>query len=820
MAVKKSELYSSIWKSCDELRGSMDASQYKDYVLSLLFVKYVSDRYSGPASLLDVPAGGSFADLVKLKGDPEIGDKINKVIAKLAKANGLEDVIISKDADFNNPAKLGSGKEMVDRLSNLISIFDDPRLNFSTNVADGDDLLGDAYEYLMRHFATESGKSKGQFYTPSEVSRIMAKAIGVDKATSAKQTIYDPACGSGSLLLKAHAAAKSGSGFDLAVYGQEMDNATAALSRMNMILHNCPTAEIAPNYSTLSSPAFKDEKDSTKLKTFDFIVANPPFSVKTWSNGFDSANDLYNRFEYGLPPKKNGDYAFLLHILTSLKSTGKAAVVLPHGVLSRSGSEGSIRKELVNRGVIKSIIGLPTNLFYGTGISAVIIILDKEGASTRQNILMIDASKGFQKDGPKNRLRDRDIHKIVDTLAQQSALRGYSRVVPISEVSDAKNDFNLNLPRYIDSSEVEDIQDLSAHILGGIPNADIDALGQYFTVMPNLRSALFEPFNRDGYSQLKIEPNQVLETIFSDKQYIKFIKDSETNFSRWLEKFSSKMLSLGAGSKPKLLIEELSEELLVTSSALPLIDSYAIYQGLMSYWSSTLQDDSFLIASVGWLEAAQLHLATGSSAGVDVISGKSKFQSDLLPAQILVDAYLPDLRDQLVAYENVGARLQAELDSNIEDHNGDEAFLNEVLSDKGKIVKKLLSKRISEISQDAEFSDEYGVLSKCSEILEQLDLNSSKIKSLAFELNEKLWVIYKDLDEESIKNLTFLKWTSALTAYIEEERLRISQNLIERISILIARYDEVLDTVVNRVETLKKVNRLHLIDMGVQAYDN
>jgi type I restriction enzyme M protein len=816
MAVKKSELYSSIWKSCDELRGSMDASQYKDYVLSLLFVKYVSDRYSGPASLLDVPAGGSFADLVKLKGDPEIGDKINKVIAKLAKANGLEDVIISKDADFNNPAKLGSGKEMVDRLSNLISIFDDSRLNFSTNVADGDDLLGDAYEYLMRHFATESGKSKGQFYTPSEVSRIMAKAIGVDKATSAKQTIYDPACGSGSLLLKAHAAAKAGSGFDLAVYGQEMDNATAALCRMNMILHNCPTAEIAPNYSTLSTPAFKDEKVSTKLKTFDFIVANPPFSVKTWSNGFDPANDLYNRFEYGIAPKKNGDYAFLLHILTSLKSTGKAAVVLPHGVLFRGGSEGAIRKELIARGFIQAIVGLPANLFYGTGIPAVIIILDKEGAAARTGIFMVDASKGFTKEGPKNRLRDRDTHKIIDTLEHQGELQGYSRFVPTSEIKDPKNDCNLNLPRYIDSSEDEDIQDLSAHIFGGIPNADIDSLSDYFTIMPHLRSTLFEPSPRDGYSLLKVAQENVLETIYSDKHYKEFIKNAETNFQSWLAEFSSKMMTLGIGSRPKLMIEELSEMLLVESSQLPLVDPYAIYQGLMSYSASVLQDDAFLIASQGWLEAAKLQLVTESD-GVDAISGKSKFRSDLLPAKILIDAYLPELRDQLMAYESEGANLQAELDSIIEEYSGDEGLLNEVLSDKGKIVKKLLNKRIGEIAQDAEYSDEFGLLSQCFAIQERLDLSSLRIKEVKAELNNELLNTYKDLNEEKVKHLALIKWSSALTEYIEEDRHRVSRNLVERISTLGARYDEVLDILVGRVELLEKAIRLHLINMGVRA---
>jgi type I restriction enzyme M protein len=396
MALKKSELYSSLWRSCDELRGGMDASQYKDYVLVLLFVKYVSDKYAGnPNALIDVPAGGSFADMVALKNDKEIGDKINKLVARLADANDTLKGAINV-ADFNDEEKLGKGKEMVDRLTKLVGIFEG--LDFGRNRAEGDDLLGDAYEYLMRHFATESGKSKGQFYTPAEVSRVMAQVIELGRATDARQSIFDPTCGSGSLLLKAHDEAKSRTGLDLALYGQEMDNATAALSRMNMVLHDCPTAEIWRD-NTLANPHFLDARNKAALQTFDYVVANPPFSTKAWSNGFDPLHDVYGRFEYGIPPAKNGDFAFLLHILKTLKSTGKGAVILPHGVLFRGGAEGGIRANIVRRGFIKGIIGLPANLFYGTGIPACIIVLDKEGAAGRTmeggGIFMVDASKGF-----------------------------------------------------------------------------------------------------------------------------------------------------------------------------------------------------------------------------------------------------------------------------------------------------------------------------------------------------------------------------------------------------------------------------------------
>ncbi|MEX2551420.1 MAG: class I SAM-dependent DNA methyltransferase, partial [Actinomycetota bacterium] len=423
MALKKSQLYSSLWQSCDELRGGMDASQYKDYVLTLLFMKYVSDKYAGkPDPLIDVPPGGGFGDMVRLKGDKEIGERINKIIGRLAEANDLKGVI--DQADFNDESKLGSGKEMQDRLSKLIGIFDG--LDFRANRAEGDDLLGDAYEYLMRHFATESGKSKGQFYTPAEVSRIMARVVGIGADTRQDQTIYDPTCGSGSLLLKAADEAPRG----ISIYGQEMDVATWALARMNMILHGHPTAELWRG-NTLAAPYFKQRDGS--LKTFDFAVANPPFSAKAWSSGLDPANDRFRRFDYGIPPAKNGDYAFLLHLIASLKSTGKGAIILPHGVLFRGNREAGIRRNLIRRGLIKAIIGLPANLFYGTGIPACILVIDKEDAASRTGIFMVDASKGFLKDGNKNRLRAQDIHRIVDVFNRQIELPRYSRMVPVAE---------------------------------------------------------------------------------------------------------------------------------------------------------------------------------------------------------------------------------------------------------------------------------------------------------------------------------------------------------------------------------------------------
>ncbi len=554
MAIKKSELYSSLWASCDELRGSMDAGQYKDYVLVLLFMKYVSDKKD---PLVDLKPGTTFYDMLKHRGKSDIGDQINKIIGGFAKNNNLSGVIT--EADFKDDAKLGSGKDQVDRLTNLINIFNKPELNFSGNRADGDDLLGDAYEYLMRHFATESGKSKGQFYTPSEVSRIIAEVIGIRHSKSQEETIYDPACGSGSLLLKAADIAPHG----ISIYGQENDNATRALAVMNMWLHNFSDADINQG-NTLAAPQFTDEKTGA-LKQFDYAVANPPFSYKSWTNGLHPESDVYHRFDgYAVPPQKNGDFVFLLHIIKSLKSKGKACIVLPLGVLFRGNTEAEIRKKLIQKGYIKAIIGLPPNLFYGTGIAACLVIIDKEGADKRDSIFMIDASKGFIKDVNKNRLREQDIHKIVDAFNTKADIPKFSRGVPIAEIADSKNDYNLNIPRYIDGQETEDIQDIEAHLRGGMPKRDIDALEGYWTVYPSLKQHLFSEIgDRPNYYRLNVANESVRDSIYLiTREFTNFGHKMDAVFSNWKKKAIKFCQSVDKGVRPKQEIRHLAESLL------------------------------------------------------------------------------------------------------------------------------------------------------------------------------------------------------------------------------------------------------------------
>jgi type I restriction enzyme M protein len=810
--LKKSELYSSIWQSCDELRGGMDASQYKDYVLALLFVKYVSDRFAGQKdSELEVPKGGSFADMVKLKGNKDIGEGMNKVISKLAEANDLKGIIDT--ADFNDEGKLGKGKDMVDRLTNLVAIFDNPSLDFRSNRADGDDLLGDAYEYLMRHFATESGKSKGQFYTPAEVSRIMAKVIGIGNATSSKQTLYDPTCGSGSLLLKAHDEAP----VDITIYGQENDVATAGLAKMNMILHRCASADIARD-NTLSMPRYKETNG--RLKTFDFAVANPPFSNKNWTNGLDPLHDEYRRFEFGIPPTKNGDYAFLLHLLASLKSTGKGAIILPHGVLFRGGAEGVIRKEIIQRGYIKGIIGLPPNLFYGTGIPACIIVLDKQEASVRKGIFMIDASKGFRKDGNKNRLRDQDIHKIVDAFNRQLELPRYSRMVPTAEISDPKNDYNLNLPRYNDSSEPEDLQDLDGHLRGGIPDRDIDALENYWDVMPSVRKLLFESAGRKGYSNLRPALNEVKAKIFEHPEFTSFNKTTTATFEKWKKANLPLLNGIEKGARPKEIIQKLSESLLSAFLKTPLLDAYDIYQHLMDYWAETMQDDVYMIASDGWKNAARPRATTVDAKGKatekpDFVLGNLKLKAELIPPPLLIARYFANEKTAIDELETQFASTEQAMDEMIEEHGGEDGLLSEV-AEEGKIAKKTATARFNQIVADAEFSDEIKALSDYLNLIEKESETKVKLKGATTELDQKIAKKYAALSEEEIRSLVIKdKWLGSITAALQTELAAVSQRLTEWATVVAERYAEPLPQIIAYVAELTEKVDMHLNNMGV-----
>ena len=800
MAIKKSELYSSLWQSCDALRGGMDASQYKDYVLVLLFIKYVSDKYAGvPFAAITVPKGASFKDMIALKGKSDIGDQINKkIIAPLKAANKLSEM-----PDFNDAGKLGSGKEMVDKLTDLISIFENKALDFSKNRAEGDDILGDAYEYLMRHFATESGKSKGQFYTPAEVSRIMAQVLGIrDAKTSNATTVYDPTCGSGSLLLKVADEART----KLTIYGQEKDATTAGLARMNMILHDNAEAQVVQG-NTLTDPKFMDKG---ALRTFDYVVANPPFSDKRWSTGLDPLNDPYERFaSFGTPPAKQGDYAYLLHIVRSLKSTGKGACILPHGVLFRGNAEAEIRRNLVRKGYIAGIIGLPANLFYGTGIPACIVFVDKHDAHARKGIFMLDASGGFMKDGPKNRLRSRDVHQIVDVFTRRLDIPKYSRMVPFAEIE--KNDYNLNLPRYIDSQQGEDRQDIEGHLKGGIPLADVDALQRYWEVCPNLRKTLFKP-NRPGYVDLAVDKAAIKPTIYEHPQFATFINGMNAHFASWRQRSAATLKALEAGCHPKDVIADLSENLLAHYTGQPLINGYDVYQHLMDCWVETIQDDLYLIAVDGWKASTYRVIEQKKNKDGKVTKEVDKgWACDLLPKPLIVARYFAAEQAAIDQLATDTEATEAQLTELEEEHSGEEA----VFSGFDKITAKAVKERLDEIGDDREARDEITVLKRWQKLDREKTALKKQLKEAEAVLDAAVYAKYPQLSGAEIKTLVVDdKWLGALDIAIHAEMDRISQGLTRRVRELAERYQMRLKQLADRMAELQVKVDGHLERMG------
>lgn len=886
MAVKKTELYSSLWASCDALRGGMDASQYKDYILTLLFMKYVTDKYKGqkygdlivfdkandPNPDPEKRTGCSFDDFIALKNKKNIGEGIDKIIARLAEVNeGLKGVI--DIAHFNDETKIGKNKEMVDKLTKLISIFQRPELDFSKNKAEGDDIIGDAYEYLMRNFASESGKSKGQFYTPAEVSRILAKIIGIDKCSDHDATVCDPACGSGSLLIRALEEAP----FEISGYGQEKDSSIAGLAKMNAVLHNKATIKIMAG-NTFSDPQFKKAEDASELERFDYIVANPPFSLKNWADGLKE----FGRFSgYGdRPPEKNGDYAWLMHILKTLKSTGKAAVILPHGVLFRGNAEATIRQKIIDKGWIKGIISLPPNLFYGTGIPACIIVIDKEGAKNRSGIFMIDASKGYIKEGSKNRLREQDIYRIVTTFNEKITTDPkYARFVLNKEIK-GKNEYNLNISRYIDSSDSEDIQDIYAHIHGGIPIADIDALEHFWKVFPSLKDELFDVFS-EGYYKLNVEEDVIRQTIYSNEEFIAYGEKIDEAFSNWRNYADAKLKNLRTDISTKDLIVKLAQSILREFEDLSLINKYDVYQILLAYWNEELSDDVSMIISdeAGYGAARKTENIMKETKKTDA-NGNPKlkvvgWEGKLIPKKLIISALFSEEKRAMDDLMEFVAETDSRLMSLIEESAENSAF-SEVIEG-GKVKSKEIRKKMNEIMSHVHtplidglvklqnmlpmkkkeyveyinnniilevaytdkrtvtktsvayalgiarseapvpdvYADDYKELKAAFKLAKKSEESTKLIKEMDKELDEKARKRYLTLtDDEIIELLINKKWYDTIGVGINELYATISYQLSDRIIELSKRYKNPLPNIMKQTADCEIEVKKYLERMG------
>lgn len=797
MSVKKSVLYSKLWESCNTLRskGGMDATQYKDYVLIVLFMKVITDKYyNKKGSLIEVPKDANFNTMISLKGKKNIGEEFNKILAKIAEENDLQNVI--DVVDFNDENKLGKGKDMIDALTGLVEIFQDSELDFSNNRADDNDVLGDAYEYLMKQFASEAGKSKGQFYTPSEVSRIMSKILKINKATKSPIEVYDMACGSGSLLIKAGNEAKEGT--KVYLYGQEKDTNTAGLCIMNMFLHGNATAQIKDG-NTLTNPRYIENGN---IRTFDFCVANPPFSVKKWRTDLGGDKE-YGRFTgFGMPPENCADYAFLLHMLKSMDpANGRGAIILPHGVLFRGGQEEVIRKNLLKSGVIEGIIGLPSNLFYGTGIPACIIILDKKDAANRKDVFMIDASKYFVKDGNKNKLREADIKKIMDTYLGRIEEEKYSRIVTIEEIE--KEEYNLNIPRYIDSSDEYTIQDIRAHLFGGIPEKDIEKLNKYWNVAPKLKNKLFKKNEKEGYLDLAIDKASINEEISNSKESIEYFEKLIGKVIKWEKENKNKLYNINNDTRVKDLIEKVSNSILEIFKNDMLIDKYEAYEFLMEYYNDTLKDDLHLIVENGWIPK----LVYGQDKNGKI--KKNEFESDLLPKEIIIKEYFKEYANKLECLNNKLNELVQEFEAKIEENMGDEVIFN----DDEKVNEKLIKDKLKE-----ETEENIIILKELlTNLLKQKELKKN-IKEVQEELNGLLIKKYGSLNETTSKELIVnRKWFKELENKFADIYVDIIYNISNQIIIETENYEWTLEELIEKTSDLESLVLKDLERMGYKC---
>jgi type I restriction enzyme M protein len=509
------------------------------------------------------------------------------------------------------------------------------------------------------------------------------------------------------------------------------------------------------------------------------------------------------------PPAKNGDYAYLLHIIRSLKSKGKGACILPHGVLFRGNAEAEIRTNIIRKGYIKGIIGLPANLFYGTGIPACIIVTDKENAHNRKGIFMIDAGKGFMKDGNKNRLRSMDIHKIVEVFNKQIEIDKYSKMVPFAKIEE--HEYNLNIPRYIDSQEAEDIQDIEAHLLGDIPNADIDALENYWTVYPTLKTALFGKSTRTNYSYLKVKKEEIKQTIFQHPAFLAYSKKMEAVFAKWKKGNTRYLKNLNSGCKPIGVILELSKNLLQQYAGKNLIDKYDVYQHLMNYWAEVMQDDCYLIAADGW-KAETYRILKKNNKGKEVDKG---WTCDLVPKELMINRFFLKEKQAIEALEAEKETVAGRITELEEEHRGEEGCFAELDKVNKGNVQNRLKESLKEIKGYADAKEEIKVLKACLDLLAQQTATNKKIKEANAALDKKFYAKYPTLTEDDIKTLVVDdKWMATIDKDVNTEMDRISQRLTQRIKEVAERYETPLPMQTAKVSELKKRVNDHLEKMG------
>lgn len=844
--MNKQQLAQKIWASANQMRSKIEASEYKDFILGFMFYKYLSDKEveflkenDYDDELLKTVTDDdeetvrwiqenigyfiSYKDLfstwLSMGKDFDVSDVRDALSAFSRLISATHKKVFDKVFDTlqTGLSKLGdSSGTQTKAISGLLTLIKDIPMDGKQ----GYDVLGYIYEYLIEQFAANAGKKAGEFYTPHEVSLLMSEIVASHLQGKNEIKIYDPTSGSGSLLINiGHSAAKYMSDANnIKYYAQELKESTYNLTRMNLVMRGIkPDNIVTRNGDTLEEdwPYF-DENDPVNSYDplyVDAVVSNPPYS-QAWDPSNKEADPRYARF--GLAPKGKADYAFLLHDLFHVKPDGIMTIVLPHGVLFRGGEEGEIRKNLIESNHIDAIVGLPANIFYGTGIPTIIMVLRQKRENT--DVLIIDASKGFIKEGKNNKLRQSDIKRITDTYIKREEIPQFSRKVTREEIRS--NDYNLNIPRYVDSSEKAEHWDIYASMFGGIPNAELEGMKDYWDAFPNLKSELFK---QDGSPYVSISSEDIKDAIKNSKDVVAF----EEAYCKAFETFPIYLKNMLINQMEKIDISKteslLSDNIFERLSDIPLIDKYEAFQLLDNYWNE-VSIDLEIIQTEGFAATKKVdpHLVTRKK-GNEEQELQDGWAGHVLPFNLVQETILKQDLNEIRELESRLADIPGEYETLLDEFGEeDKDAYRECFSEEGDaFVTKEISKKLKELKKDTspEAQNAYRIFSKVCDLTQDEKTLRTDIKNKTIKLETKTKETIENLSDEQVLKLLEEKWISPLKSELDKLPDVIVDTLVTRIQALQSKYATTFMDIENEIHETEKQLAKMIDELDGSEYD-
>ncbi len=837
-----------LWDGANELRGSMDASRYKDYMLGLMFYKFLSDKTLEIFSVVSGMKNAAERELVEeykrqkdtygeniekmIQGtlgyyvSPEylyqswmiditdgnfelqkVTDALNhfeRTIAVSEKSKEFKGLFANSNMDLTDTALGSSLNDRSNNIKELIKLFAD----LDMIALQKNDILGDAYEYLIGQFAMESGKKAGEFYTPRQVSEILAQTVAQKKDIS---SIYDPCVGSGSLLLTVRKYLSQEQQQKLEYYGQEKNTATYNLTRMNLLLHGVkPDKMTIKNGDTLTEDWPEDPQNPDKGVQFDAVVMNPPYSLSKWNKAGLKVSDP--RFESVgcLPPDSKGDYAFLLHGLYHLETEGTMSIVLPHGVLFRGGTEGEIRKKLIDKNRIDTVIGLPSNLFTNTGIPVIVMVL-KKNRKNDDPVLIIDASNSFIKVGKQNMLQEKDIAKIIHTYRDRKIIPGYSYGATREDI--IANEYNLNIPRYVENIDKEIAHDVDAHLFGGIPKKNLDKLESMNKLCSETMGQHLREL-REGYVELISDSSVVENEILSSTKVVDITREIETIAREFANKYMTMLKELNNLDDIALIKEKMYSEMLSILQGYEFIDEYDGYQIVADIWNESLAHDSEMIANGGFYNVGKMREPRMISKG----SGKTKREEQdgwngVIVSNELVKKHLYSdvvklIEDDRCELQMIEDELTQMAETAMEEDTLENEVLYEVLkkSEDGDVQTVFEGKSVkAEIKKYDKQSRNYIMLKKIDNLMADKSSLVKKIKDTELGLVKEIEARLEKLTDVEIDELMYMKWFGSFVADMGELSTRMIKSEVETLKMLNSRYIQTMDSIDEEIEELMSV---------------